>query len=270
MVTFVRHYVLSRKSKSCIIKLIKKRKGNMVMGEKFLYIDDSGQLSDNGTHEYFIYSGVFIENKNIINELKRRVNGLAKVNKIKGEFKGSELGGRHRRKLLKIIDDTDGVHTFFVVEKTSLLTRVDFENPQKVRYHKNYLIRRLIEEIIEQSLVSDSDFLYTYIDNEASNDTNQAEHLNNHLNEYWKLSSRGLYYKHSVYGQFIPRCDVNIKVKYLDSKHERMIQLADILANSKYKRFSNKKGCHSELIHPKRCLKLPEIFFSPKNDVYNS
>ncbi|WRN32565.1 hypothetical protein UM818_07595 [Staphylococcus aureus] len=40
------------------------------MGEKFLYIDDSGQLSDNGTHEYFIYSGVFIENKNIINELK--------------------------------------------------------------------------------------------------------------------------------------------------------------------------------------------------------
>ncbi|MFV0061865.1 DUF3800 domain-containing protein [Staphylococcus aureus] len=117
MVIFVRHYVLSRKSKSCIIKLIKKRKGSMVMGEKFLYIDDSGQLSDNGTHEYFIYSGVFIENKNIINELKRRVNGLAKVNKIKGEFKGSELGGRHRRKLLKIIDDTDGVHTFLLLKK---------------------------------------------------------------------------------------------------------------------------------------------------------
>ncbi|PTF68597.1 DUF3800 domain-containing protein [Staphylococcus chromogenes] len=239
------------------------------MGEKFLYIDDSGQLSDNGTHEYFIYSGIFAENKNIVNELKRRVNGLANSYKIKGEFKGSQLGGRHRRKLLEIIGDTDGTHTFFVIEKTKLLTRVDFSDPQKVRYHKNYLIRRLIESIIDQNLVSDSDILYTYIDNEASNDNNQAGHLNDHLNYYWKTKYRGFYQKHHQYGQFIPYCNVNIKVKYLDSKHERMIQLADILANSKYKRFSNKRGCHSELINAEGCLKLPSFFYSPKNDVYN-
>lgn len=48
------------------------------MGEKFLYIDDSGQLSNNGTHEYFIYSGIFAESPNVIAEVKRRVNGLAK------------------------------------------------------------------------------------------------------------------------------------------------------------------------------------------------
>lgn len=240
------------------------------MSEKFLYIDDSGQLSNNGTHEYFIYAGIFIENKNTINELKVRVNGLAKSRKIKGEFKGAELGGRHRRKLLEIIKNTNGVHVFFIIEKTSLLNRVDFNDPIKVRYHKNYLIRRLIEKTIDMGLVSDNDLLYTYIDNEASNDTNQAEHLNNHLNNYWDKRHRGLYQKHYYYGQFIPYCDVNIKVKYLDSKHERMIQLADILANSKYKRFSGKKGCHSDIVYPEFCLKLPQTFHSPKSHVYNT
>ncbi|MCG2493246.1 DUF3800 domain-containing protein [Staphylococcus epidermidis] len=240
------------------------------MEEKYFYIDDSGQLSDNGTHEYFIYSGIFVENKDIINKIKRRVNGVAKSRKIKGEFKGAELGGRHRRKLLEIIKDTEGVHVFFVIEKTSLLKRVDFNDPIKVRYHKNYLIRRLIEKTIDVRLVSDSDLLYTYIDNEASNDTNQAEHLTEHLNQYWNKKYRGLYQKHYLYGQFIPNCDVNIKVKYLDSKSERMIQLADILANSKYKRFSNKKGCHSDLLQPKFCLKLPERFYSPKSNVYKN
>ena len=240
------------------------------MSEKFLYIDDSGQLSNNGTHEYFIYSGIFIENKNTINELKRRVNGLAKSRKIKGEFKGAELGGRHRRKILEIINDTNEVHVFFVIEKTEMLTKVNFDNPSRVRFHKNYLIRRLIEKIIDKNLVDDEDLLYTYIDNEASNDTNQAKHLNQHLNNYWKKDNIGNYQKHQFYAGFIPYCDVNIKVKYLDSKHERMIQLADILANSKYKRFSDKKGCHSDIVHPEFCLKLPQTFYSPKSYVYNT
>ncbi|OLS09145.1 hypothetical protein AUK68_00900 [Staphylococcus epidermidis] len=240
------------------------------MSEKFLYIDDSGQLSNNGTHDYFIYSGMFIENKNTINELKRRVNGLAKSRKIKGEFKGAELGGRHRRKLLEIINDTNKVHVFFVIEKTEMLTKVNFDNPSRVRFHKNYLIRRLIEKIIDQNLVNDEDLLYTYIDNEASNDTNRAEHLNQHLNNYWKKGNIGHYQKHQFYAEFIPYCDVNIKVKYLDSKHERMIQLADILANSKYKRFAGKKGCHSDLLYPEFCLKLPQTFYSPKSYVYNT
>ncbi|PTL04594.1 MULTISPECIES: DUF3800 domain-containing protein [Staphylococcus] len=240
------------------------------MSEKFLYIDDSGQLSNNGTHEYFIYAGIFIENKNAINELKRRVNGLAKSRKIKGEFKGAELGGRHRRKILEIINNTNEVHVFFVIEKTELLTKVNFDNPSRVRFHKNYLIRRLIEKIIDKNLVDDEDLLYAYIDNEASNDTNQAKHLNQHLNNYWKKDSIGMYQKHQFYAGFIPYCDVNIKVKYSDSKHERMIQLADILANSKYKRFSGKKSCHSDIVHPEFCLKLPQTFYSPKSHVYNT
>lgn len=240
------------------------------MGEKFLYIDDSGQLSNNGTHEYFIYSGVFIESATTINEIKRRVNGMAKQRHIKGEFKGAELGGRHRRTILKIIKDTEGIYNFFVIEKTSLLTKVNFDNPGRIRFHKNYLIRRMIEKIIDLNLVSDTDVLYTYIDNEASNDTNQAYHLREHLNKYWNKENRGQYKKHYEYNEFIPYCNVHIEVKYLDSKHERMIQLADIVANSKYKRFSGKKGCHSDLLNTKVCLKLPDsvTFHSPKSIVY--
>ncbi|MGX0001642.1 DUF3800 domain-containing protein [Staphylococcus cohnii] len=91
------------------------------MGEKFLYIDDSGQLSNNGTHEYFLYSGIFIENSDVISEIRRRLNGYAKSNGITGEFKGSELGGRHRIQIMKIARKTEGIHQFFVIEKKQFI-----------------------------------------------------------------------------------------------------------------------------------------------------
>lgn len=239
------------------------------MGEKFLYIDDSGQLSNNGTHDYFIYSGIFVEDPNVIAEVKRRVNGLAKKNRIKGEFKGAELGGRHRRALIKIMSEVDGLHQLIVIEKNELLEKVDFNDKESIRFHKNYLIRRLIEKAIKKNWLNDKDTLHTYIDNEASNDDNQSKQLIEHLNKYWNKSTRGYYMKHLDHGLLIPQCNANITVKYIDSKIDRLIQLADIVANSKYKRFCGKKGCHSELLNVKSCLKLPYVFYSPKSYVYN-
>ncbi|MGX0407266.1 DUF3800 domain-containing protein [Staphylococcus cohnii] len=131
------------------------------------------------------------------------------------------------------------------------------------------MIRRLIEQIINQKLVSDEDCLNTYIDNEAMNDDNQANHLIKYINQYWNTSKRGKYVKHLEYAPFIPTCNATIKIKYLDSKTERLIQLADVTANAKYKRFSGKKGCHSNYLKTTSCLKLPKTFFSPKSLVYN-
>lgn len=90
------------------------------------------------------------------------------------------------------------------------------------------------------------------------------------MNKYCNKENRGQYKKHYEYNEFIPYCNVDIEVKYLDSKHERMIQLADIVAISKYKRFGGKKGCHSDLLNAKVCLKLPDsvTFQSPKSVVY--
>ena len=46
-----------------------------IMSKKcWLFLDDSGQLSNNGTHNYFLYGGVFIPNEKKLNELRNKIN----------------------------------------------------------------------------------------------------------------------------------------------------------------------------------------------------
>lgn len=235
------------------------------MGNKFLYIDDSGQLSNNGSHDYFIYSGIYVNNSKNVGNLIRRVNGLAKKNYIKGEFKGSTLGGRHRRKLIEILREQEGVKQYFIIGRNDYLDKVNFNNPQSVRKHKNYMLRRLIELIVSEKELNDNDTLNIKIDNESLNTGQYFQELDSYINSYWKKNVS--YIKHLEYGEFIPQCEAEFKLNYVDSKTDRIVQLADIIANSKYKRFCDKKGCHSDLLKASGCIKHPRTFYSSKHSV---
>lgn len=37
------------------------------MKDKWLFLDDSGQLSNSGTHSHFLYGGIFIESERAYN-----------------------------------------------------------------------------------------------------------------------------------------------------------------------------------------------------------
>src|SRR5699024_8267539 len=232
--------------------------------EKFLYLDDSGQLSDNGSHHYFLYGGVFIEGESSRQELLNKIKAFCKTRRYNKEIKGSAIKGKNRKKLLEIIGDVEGVHQVFVIEKTSMLNRVDFDVPQSVRFHKNYVIRRLIEDIYSKGYIGHNDTLHVKIDNEALNSKENIEMLERYLNGYWSRN-RSLYHNNNPYWEFVPVIGSNFTIEYKDSEKDRLTQAADLVANTKYRRFKGIEKCGSDFLDTELCLKLPSAFYSPKS-----
>lgn len=232
--------------------------------EKFLYLDDSGQLSDNGSHDYFLYGGIFIDGEKARLELLNKINAFCKTRHYHKEIKGSSIKGKNRKKLLEIIKDVEGIHQVFIIEKNSMLTRVNFDNPHSVRYHKNYAIRRLIEEIYRKGYIAHEDTLHVKIDNEALNSAENIKMFENYLNEYWN-ENKSVYHMYNPYWQFVPVIGSKFSVEYKDSAQDRLTQIADLVANTKYRRFKGIEKCGSEFLDTNLCLKLPYPFYSQKS-----
>lgn len=234
--------------------------------EKFLYLDDSGQLSDNGSHNYFLYGGIFIDGEKTRQELLNKINAFCKMRRYTQEIKGSAIKGKNRKKLLEIIGDVEGVHQVFVIEKNSMLNRVNFEVPQSVRLHKNYVIRRLIEDIYSKGYIAHEDTLHVKIDNEALNSAENIKMFEDYLNNYWS-SKRSIYHYNNPYWEFVPVIGSNFTIEYKDSVKDRLTQAADLVANTKYRRFKGIEKCGSEFLDTDLCLKLPTLFYSPKSSL---
>lgn len=234
----------------------------------WLFLDDSGQLSNNGTHDYFLYGGVFIPNEKKLNELRNKVNRQKNFLGIDKEIKGASIKNKHRKKLLQVVKKVEAIETLFLIEHTPSLDRVDFQNHNSVRMHKNYLVKRLIEQLHNKNLIDDDTILYIYIDNEALSSGIYKDSLQNHLNEYYKKSNKGAFLKHLEYELFIPSFETQFKVKYIDSRSELLMQVADLLANTKYRRYKLETKDGSENIKcPLVCLKLPKQFRSGKEQI---
>lgn len=240
-----------------------------IMSKKcWLFLDDSGQLSNNGTHNYFLYGGVFIPNEKKLNELRNKINNQKKFLGITKEIKGASIKNKHRKKLLQVVKKIEDIETLFLIEHTPSLNRVDFENHYSVRMHKNYLVKRLIEQLHNKNLIDDDTTLYIYIDNEALSGGIYKDSLQNHLNAYYKRANKGAFLKHFEYTSFIPSFETQFKVKYIDSRSELLMQVADLLANTKYRRYKLESKDGSEHIKcPLVCLKLPIQFRSGKEKI---
>lgn len=228
--------------------------------EKWLFLDDSGQLSNSGEHTHFLYGGIFIENKEAYNKLLARVKHLCSFFNISKEMKGSKLKLKHRRKILSSIQDIQGIHQVFLIEKNDLLDKVDFTNPEKLRLHKNYLVKRIVEKLHQSQLIDDHTTLYIRIDIEMLSTEKYRLDLEQHLNNYWK--SPESYVKGRQFKTLIPKIHAKFDVQFLDSRHHRLIQLADLLVNTKYRRYRQVPKCCSEFLNPYFCITLPKYFSS--------
>lgn len=232
------------------------------MKNKWLFLDDSGQLSNSGTHSHFLYGGVFIESERAYNLFMNVVKQQCKFFGINGEIKGSDIKIKHRKKLLQAFSKVEGVHQVFLVEDVRELSRVDFGKKGKIRYHKNYLIKRIVEQLHKKRLIDADTKLHINIDLEMLSEEKYRNHLENHLNDFWvnKMS----YIKGMEYSQFIPNIKTKFNVKFLDSRHHRFIQVADLLVNTKYRRYKGIQKCCSEFLKPIICIKVPGNFTSGK------
>ncbi|KPJ22970.1 DUF3800 domain-containing protein [Streptococcus phocae] len=235
------------------------------MEDKWLFLDDSGQLSNSGTHNYFLYGGIFIENEKAYNLFMNIVKQQCQFFGINGEIKGSDIKIKHRKKLLQAFSEVPGIHQVFLVEDVRQLERVDFENKKKIRFHKNYLLKRIVEKLHKEKLINAKTILHINIDLEMLSEERYRNNLEKHLNDYWKNKSS--YLKGIEYSQFIPKIGSQFVVKFLDSRHHRFIQVADLLVNTKYRRYKNTTKCCSEFLNPEICIKVPDFFTSGKEKI---
>ncbi|HFD3560461.1 DUF3800 domain-containing protein [Enterococcus faecium] len=223
-----------------------------------IYIDDSGQLHSNYYSDYFVYGGFWCLDseeskiKSAFSKTKRQLFHTSK------EIKSSNMQHWEKKRFLRKIVKED-VHPIYVVTKVSSLT-IDFFNCEAVQLHKNYILRRLVEDALKQMKKLGYGHIKKvnlYIDNQSQTNVCNRDSFKNYINKVFKGC-----YKNSEY--FL-ESDVDFKVEYMDSKSEPLIQVADLLANCKFQRFQNKSKDLKILLDKKTdtcCRKHPNFFSS--------
>ena len=199
------------------------------MKEVNLYIDESGNLGK-GNGRYFLISALEIsaENQKSISKRAGRIIGRFKENKNipkTTEIKGWSLKEEDRETLLDSIFYRDVKVRYIVLdlEKTTfLLEKADDKNACF-----NYLIQLLVKQVIIDN--PEIEKINLYLDNRSVKIGNRLS-LKPYL--YNKLVLEQLEEKDSV-----KRIDFNIN--YLESESCYLIQWADIVANSLYKKYNS-------------------------------
>jgi hypothetical protein len=217
-----------------------------------LFIDESGDLGIKG-ERYFLISAIEIDDNNLkgmnrragrtINRYKER-NNISKNT----EIKGSLLKRGARIDLLSSILYKD-VHVRYIVldiqRTTILLKKADDKNACY-----NYLIQLIVRNVLKD--YPEIEFINLYLDNCSVKIGN-------------RLSLKPYLYNKLVFEQMevndnVKRVEFN--VNYLESEACYLIQWVDIIANSLYKKYTNKSSEFYNIIKP---FIVYESWFPSKN-----
>ena len=198
-----------------------------------IYIDDSGQLHPNYHSDYFIYGGYwcFTENATEIADTYGLMMG--RIYRTKKEIKSSDMKDKHKRKVLRRIfrDHNDEVNPIYIASYIPDIT-IDFSNKESVQLHKNYILRRLVEDVINhlnrEKISVDS--INVYIDNQSQTTLTARDSLEKYIENYFD-NHNGYLTESYTYS------NASFNVEFLESSHYRNMQLADLFANCKFCRY---------------------------------
>lgn len=210
------------------------------MKEISLFIDESGNLGP-GMGRYFLICALELDTSiqkamsrrsgRIINRFKKNYN----IEKIK-EIKGWKLNENQREELLDDILKKDIKVRYIVIDlkkTTMLLTKADDKNACF-----NYLIQLLVKQITVD--YPNINKINLYLDNRSVKIGNRLS-LKPYL--YNKLVMERLETKNEI-----KRIEFN--VNYLESESCYLIQWADIVANSLYKKYNSEDTIFYQQIKP--------------------
>ena len=198
------------------------------MNEINLFIDESGNLGSQG--RFFLICALEVECQSI-KTISRRVARL--INKYKSnnnipkseEVKGWSLNDEDRSELITKILSKDVKVRYIVLDKdktTMLLKKCDDKNACY-----NYLIQLLVKNIVEQNKKINK--VNLYLDNRSVKIGN-------------RLSLKPYLYNKLVLEQLETITNVKrveFETNYLESKSCYLIQCADIISNSLYKKYDS-------------------------------
>lgn len=209
------------------------------MKEINLYIDESGNLGKVG--RYFLICALEVDNRiksTIIKRAGRVICRFKEKNSIPKttELKGCGLSSSNRNELLdKIL--YKGIKVRYIVldlkKTTMLLEKADDKNACF-----NYLIQLIVKQIIQE--IPNIKKINLFLDNRTVKIGN-------------RLSLKPYLYNRLVLEQLETKNNVKrieFEITYLESDHCYLIQWADIVANSLYKKYNSKEDLFYKKIKP--------------------
>ena len=209
------------------------------MKEISLYIDESGNLGKSG--RYFLICALEVD-LNVKSSIAKRAGRIICRFKEKNniskttELKGCLLNAENRNELLdKIL--YKGIKIRYIVldlkQTTMFLEKADDKNACF-----NYLIQLIVKQIISE--MPDIDKISLYLDNRSVKIGN-------------RLSLKPYLYNRLVLEQLETKKNVKrieFDIKYLESDSCYLIQWADIVANSLYKKYNSNEDSFYNKIKP--------------------
>lgn len=210
------------------------------MKEINLYIDESGNLGS-GMGRYFLICALEVDSsiKSTISKRAGRIicrfkekNNISKTK----ELKGCNLNKDNRNKLLDRIL-YKGIKVRYIVldlkQTTMLLSKADDKNACF-----NYLVQLIVKKIVKEN--NNLEKVNLYLDNRSVKIGN-------------RLSLKPYLYNKLVLEQLETESDVKrieFDINYLESESCYLIQWADIIANSLYKKYNSNEEIFYNKIKP--------------------
>lgn len=235
------------------------------MEKIIIYIDDSGQLHPNYPFsDVFVYGGYWTDESS--DDAIKKYYGILKrqIFHTNKEVKASKMTESVKVQIIKRLKNKfkNSFNPIFVSVDVKSLT-IDFSSKQNVQLHKNYLIRRYVEQAITHKRSIDkqvSSKVDVHIDDQSKTKLENYDSIERYIIKCMK----GSYHSDT---HIWMNSTANFSVEYEDSKASNGIQIADVLANSKmdyhigkFSKFNLKTVMKQKDI--KMPLKLPKYWTS--------
>lgn len=235
-----RSFMAKKKKKNNSEMIDKKEKRNIppetYKGIKYyLYIDESGILHPNSKSDYFIFAGLLVSEEHMGRLNTNYRNALMNIKSQKGiprkiEMKASKMNHEVKRYLLSNL--RRNCSQVFVVTNIRKLRPEVFKDNVNINRHKNFILSKMVEQLIITGRLEDCNELELNIDNQ-----NIAYNAIDNLEGYLHIMFNEDNFRYmGAYDEF--NIDyINFSVKYRDSSKICLVQAADLLANTKYREY---------------------------------
>lgn len=200
-----------------------------------LYIDESGSMTNQyvNTWPYFVIAIVRADNPDRLRRLHKRfvVDHMEELKKVdyegkmfRGEsfreLKGSAFSPDLKRAFASYFCKDNALEVFYIILDNVKVSRNLYDNTARAF---NYVLKLALEFFIHKGVLSDDEYILQL--DERNERTNAKHFLQNYLNT--ELRMEGVLSK-------------DVRVQYFDSANNKIIQVADVLANLYYSQLRTK------------------------------
>ncbi len=215
------------------------------MQTMYFYFDDSGILHPTNDSKRFVYAGYFFFSKEETDNARRKYRTLvsqiqAKLG-TKEELKASCIPVKYKNKLFNVLKNYNSLSVIVNIDKVYNNILV---SPRSICRYKDFIlkiaIKRVVKHFIDEQIIDpEKDItLHVHIDEQLTA-TDGIYGLEESIKEELQYGIVNYNYERFYHPLF--NSEVFVNVKYCESKHNYMIQAADILANRVFVSYRDNK-----------------------------